>query len=274
MWACQARPKTAGRKRAAIASLTCRTAVTYYLSPMDSPSPLARPAVPRKFFMSLRDFAFWFHSARADSLLKKIRREQGDQQAFEHLYQSLRDPWSTTVPYYRYQLRKYHIMLSLLPLRPYRRALDIGCGLGVFARELASHADQVLGVDFSRHAVDRAAELSAGVANTRFKQADLLKIAELGEGQFDLVVLADTLYYLSPLSDEMFKSVRRQVVDLLAPGGTLLLVNHFYFRFDRLSRVSRDIHECFRWAPELSLLGEHRRPFYLVSVLERNETPG
>lgn len=238
----------------------------------DSMKPISqefRPAVPRKFFMSFRDLSFWFYSARADSLLKRMRREQDDQQAFETLYQSLRDPWSTTVPYYRYQLRKYQVMLSLLPTRSYGRALDIGCGLGVLTRMLASQAGEVLGVDFSRQAIDRAAELSAGANNVRFKQADLLNISELPEGLFDLIVLADTLYYLSPQSDETFVSIRRQLTDLLAPGGILLLVNHFYFRFDGLSRVSRRIHDCFRWGPGLRLVGEYRRPFYLVSVLER-----
>jgi SAM-dependent methyltransferase len=228
-----------------------------------------RPALPRQFFMSLRDLSFWFYSARADSLLKQMRREQGDHQAFETLYQSLRDPWSTTVPYYRYQLRKYQVMLSLLPARPYGRALDIGCGLGVLSRMLSSLAGKVLGVDFSRQAIDRAVELSASTENVRFKQADLLNISELSEGLFDLIVMADTLYYLSPQSDELFVSIREQLTGLLAPGGILLLVNHFYFRFDTLSRVSRRIHDCFRWGTGLRLLGEYRRPFYLVSVLER-----
>jgi SAM-dependent methyltransferase len=231
-----------------------------------------RPAVPRQFFMSFRDLSFWFYSARADSLLKRMRREQGDRQAFETLYQSLRDPWSTTVPYYRYQLRKYQVMLSFLPARSYSRALDIGCGLGVLGRMLSSLAGEVLGVDFSGQAIDQATELSAGTKNVRFKQADLLNIGELSEGLFDLIVMADTLYYVSPQSDELFASIRRQLTGLLAPDGILLLVNHYYFRFDKLSRVTRRIHDCFRWGPGLRLLGEYRRPFYLVSVLERQGT--
>src|SRR5215469_13753693 len=128
---------------------------------MSSASQQLGRAVPRKFFMSLRDLSFWYYSARADSLLKKLRSKQNEQQAFESLYGALSDPWSTTVPYYRYQLRKYQVMLSCLPARSYGRALDIGCGLGVLTRMLAPAADEVLGVDFSRNAVDRAAELSA-----------------------------------------------------------------------------------------------------------------
>ncbi len=50
------------------------------------------------------------------------------------------------------------------------------------------------------------------------------------------------------------------------------LASHFYLRFDALSRVSRRIHDCFSSGPQLKLLGEYRRPFYLVSVLERRGT--
>lgn len=219
--------------------------------------------------MSFRDLSFWYYSARADSLLKKLRSRQNDQQAFESLYGALHDPWSTTLPYYRYQLRKYQVMLSCLPSRSYGRALDIGCGLGVLTRMLASSVNEVLGVDFSQNAVDRAAELSVGAKNARFKQADLLHIKDLSDGLFDLIVMADTLYYLSPQSEELFADIRDQLTGLLTPGGVLLLVNHFYFRFDGLSRVSRRIHNCFRSGPGLRQLGEYRKPFYLVGVLER-----
>lgn len=240
---------------------------------MPSSSQPLRRALPRQFFMSLRDLSFWYYSARADSLLKQMRSKQNDQQAFESLYGTLRDPWSTTVPYYRYQLRKYRVMLSCVPDRSYGRALDIGCGLGVLTRMLAAASGEALGVDFSRNAVDRAAELSTGTGNVRFKQADLLHIGELSEGLFDLIVMADTLYYLSPQSDELFADIREQLTGLLAPGGILLLVNHFYFRFDGLSRVSRRIHDCFRNGPGLRQLGEYRKPFYLVGVLERTAEP-
>jgi SAM-dependent methyltransferase len=89
------------------------------------------------------------------------------------------------------------------------------------------------------------------------------------DGQFDLVVLADTLYYLSPLDDAVLKRVRENVAGLLAPGGILLLADHFFSGFDRDSRTSRRIHDSFRWAAELRLHVEHRRLFYLASVLER-----
>jgi hypothetical protein len=46
------------------------------------------------------------------------------------------------------------------------------------------------------------------------------------------------------------------------------MANHFFFSADRDSRLSRRIHDAFAWSPRLHLLREHRRPFYLASLLE------
>ena len=91
-------------------------------------------------------------------------------------------------------------MLSLLPQRTYHRALDIGCGLGVFSRLLAQRCHQVIGIDISQCAVDSAAQASAGLPNVQFRKVDLLKVDSVSLGQFDLVVLADAIYYLPDLS--------------------------------------------------------------------------
>ncbi len=229
----------------------------------------AGPAPPRKLFMSLRDISFWIGSAKADSLLKKLCRVHAAPEAFDQLYRSLPDPWSTAAGYYRYQLLKYQRALSLLPNRNYHRALDVGCGLGVLTRLLAPRAEHVLGIDLSRCAVESAGKMSAAFPHAHYRQADLLGSDVPSMGQFDLVVVFDTLYYLAAFSDDVLRQARCRLTQLLTPGGILLLVNHYYFHFDQLSRVSREIHDCFRWAPQLHLLHERRRPFYLVSVLER-----
>ena len=95
-----------------------------------------------------------------------------------------------------------------------------------------------------------------------------LRTDDVGEG-FDLVVLADTLYYLSPISNDVLETVRERVARLLVPGGILLLTDHFIFTLDPGSRWSPKIHQCFRTAVGLIPLHESRRPFYLVSVLEK-----
>jgi SAM-dependent methyltransferase len=235
--------------------------------------PKSQPASPSKFFMSLRDLSFWIRSAKADSLLKRLRREHGDEEAFNRLYKTLPDPWFTTAPQYRYQPLKYQVVLSMLPDRAYHRALDIGCGVGTFSRLLAQRAEQVVGVDLSQSAVNDAARASIAVPNVEFRQADMLKLDSASLGQFDLVVLLDTIYYLPDLSDRGLQAAREQVLKMLAPGGTLLLVNHYFFQLDSHSRMTRSIHKCFQSANGMRLESQHRRPFYLVSMLEREKLP-
>jgi SAM-dependent methyltransferase len=226
------------------------------------------PLRARKFFMSLRDISLWVRSARTDARLSRLRREHGAERAFDLLYEQLEDPWACNVPHFRYQRLKYDTLLSLIPPRQYRSALDLGCGLGVLTRDLASHADQVLGLDLSLLAVEQARQLSKSSPNVRFDQADVLAIDPSMDGRFDLIVFADTLYYISPLSDEALKRICRRVADLLVPGGILLLAHHYFCNLDPGSRLSRVIHNAFRCVPELKLIREYRKPFYLVSLME------
>ena len=222
-----------------------------------------------KFFTTFRDIPFWIHSLRTDSLLKTLRRTYDNEQAFDHLYRFLHDPWLAAVPYYRYQPLKYRVMLSLLPPRPYLRALDIGCGLGIFSRLLAGQCRQVVGIDISQHAVDSAARASAAVPNVQFRKADLLKLDSFSLGQFDLLVLADTIYYLPDLSQQWLQLAGEQIVRSLAPGGIFMLVNHYVLQLDPHSRMMRTVHNYFCATKGLRFECEYRRPFYLVSVLER-----
>src|SRR3954465_317898 len=112
---------------------------------------LAEP--PTRFFMTLRDIAFWIRSARADAALARLRQSSDAGGAFDRLYRATHDPYGATLPQFRYQRQKYETLLSMLPLRRYGEVLDIGCGLGVFSRRLAPHADRILGIDISSEAI-------------------------------------------------------------------------------------------------------------------------
>ncbi|HWK44541.1 MAG TPA: class I SAM-dependent methyltransferase [Stellaceae bacterium] len=219
--------------------------------------------------MTLRDIAFWIRSARADAALERLRSKLGLEGAFDKLYGTRPDPFGAALPQYRYQRQKYERMISMLPGRRYHDVLDIGCGLGVLARQLAPFGDTVLGLDISRNAVTEARERSLSFDNLEFAHADVMDF-DARERRFDLIVLADTLYYLSPLSDDRLKTIAAKMQDLLAPGGVLLLVNHFFFTVDPASRMTRHIHNSFRWAAGLNQIAEHKRAFFLATLLEKS----
>jgi len=222
-----------------------------------------RSALAAAHFMSWRDIGLFAKSARTDAAIARL----SGRAAFEAAYTDP-DPWASANPAYRYQRRKYEVLLSLLPDRPYRAALDIGCGVGLMSRMLAGRAATVLGLDVAQGAVNTAMAAAAGLPGVRFEQADILDLPASLDGQFDLLILADTLYYLRPLDDRLLKHLALRTSRLLAPGGVCLLANHFFSGADADSRLSRRIHCAFTWSPGYTALSAHRRPFYLVSIMQ------
>jgi SAM-dependent methyltransferase len=220
-------------------------------------------------FMRPRDIFLFVRSARTDAGIAKLRSTHGDPAAFDAAYAN-GDPWASADPRYLYQRHKYDVLASLLPPRRFARALDLGTGLGLMARRLTAHADAVLGIDISATAVAHAQAAHRDLPQLSFQQGDILALPASMDGAFDLLVLADTLYYLPPpLTDATLKHVALRLAQLLRPGGVCLLANHFFSGADADSRVSRRIHQAFAWSPGLQVTAEHRRPFYLVTVLER-----
>lgn len=220
------------------------------------------------FFMRPRDIGLFLRSARTDAKIATLRDEVGNQEAFDAVYRG-GDPWASADPRYLYQQRKYDVLAGLLPKRRFARALDLGSGLGLMARRLSAFADEVLGLDIAPAAVAHARTAHADLPHVQFVQGDVMSLDPALDGGFDLLVIADTLYYLPPpLTDVTMKRVAVRVARLLRPGGLCLLANHYFAGFEADSRVSRRIHSAFAWSPAWRLVSEHRRPFYLATLLE------
>ncbi len=225
-------------------------------------------------FILPRDFTLFLIGARTDAAIEQTRVTSGARAAFEEAYTRAADPWASAAPRYRYQQRKYEQIMALLPDRRFRHALDLGCGLGLLSQRLAERSDEVLGIDVASAALGHARKRGAGVANLTFAQGDVLDLpVELNE-RFDLIVVADTLYYLAPLSDDLLKALSARLADLLMPGGLCLLANHFFFAADSDSRLTRRIHDAFTWSPRFTALSHHRKAFFLATLLAgRDSTP-
>jgi SAM-dependent methyltransferase len=102
------------------------------------------------------------------------------------------------------------------------RALDVGCGTGVYMRALldADPLIRVEGVDIAPDVASEAAEqLNAAGLSERFAVhvADVRSWAP-SEGTFELVTLCNNVYYFPP-DDRV--ALYRQLGCLLAPGGVL-----------------------------------------------------
>lgn len=224
-------------------------------------------------FILPRDFTLFLVGARTDAAIKQVHASLGARAAFEAAYTRSDDPWASAAPRYRYQQRKYEQIMGLLPDRRFRNVLDVGCGIGLLSQRLAARSDRVLGIDVASAAVEHARQRAAGIGNLSFAQGDVLDLPAELDARFDLLVITDTLYYLSPLDDDLLKRLSLRLAGLLTPDGVCLLANHFFFAADAESKVSRRIHDAFSWSSGFDVASQHRRAFFLVTLLTRRPCP-
>lgn len=110
---------------------------------------------------------------------------------------------------------------------PYGPALDLGCGSGIWAVELARRGWQVTGVDFVPRAVRRARERAqeAGV-ELRLVEGDVTKLGEADVGA-GFRLLLDFGCFHDELTDDQRAAEGRGATAVAAPDATLLM---FAFR--------------------------------------------
>lgn len=86
--------------------------------------------------------------------------------------------------------RHEHYLASMMNLRPGMRVLDIGCGIGGPAREIARFADvEIVGINNNEFQVGRARQKTAraGLSDqVSFVKGNFMALAEqFGENSFD-----------------------------------------------------------------------------------------
>lgn len=131
-------------------------------------------------------------------------------------------------------VKQVDFLIKEAGLQPGMRALDLGCGNGIFAEYLSDSTGALVdGLDYVLEAIEQAQE------RTRAKRGRLnffsgnLDQLECVFGQYDLITSVDTLYMPKDLPATL-----RAMHHLLAPGGIMLI----YFTellFDTIQ--SRDI---------------------------------
>ena len=112
--------------------------------------------------------------------------------------------------------------LTAAASRPFRSALDLGCGTGLCGPLMRPMAQRLIGVDLSSGMLERARAL--GVYD-RLECADIAAHLQHTNDQHDLVLAADVFIYVGDLAS-VFAGVRRVMasgvfcfsVETLAPG--------------------------------------------------------
>jgi SAM-dependent methyltransferase len=182
------------------------------------------------------------------------------------------DPWRlATSPYERERARA---SLEALDGRRYARALEVGCGEGLFTARLLDRCDHIVAVDFSALALRRARRRFAGDRRVEVRRLDV-RVEDLNQ-RFDLVVCAELLYYLNARELEL---VIEGLVRWVAPHGYLCLV-HGTSVHDTApgsgqersgSRSAEVLHTRFSRIPDLAVLSDRVFPRYRVTLFRHRE---
>ncbi|KAF8579510.1 hypothetical protein K439DRAFT_1394570 [Ramaria rubella] len=121
--------------------------------------------------------------------------------------------------FYQSVARHEHYLAAQMQLKPGMRVLDVGCGVGGPAREIAQFADvNITGVNNNAFQVGRARKYTArqGLENqVKFVQGDFMKLSEqFGENSFDAVYAIEATVH-APTWEGVYGEIKK----VLKPGG-------------------------------------------------------
>jgi cyclopropane fatty-acyl-phospholipid synthase-like methyltransferase len=109
------------------------------------------------------------------------------------------------------------------------RLLSLGCGTGIFEVMVAPLVKEIVGIDFSTVAIQKAQERAKekGLQNIDFLVGDALKMEEVGK-PFDAVLAIGFFHHLNDLE---IMQVLTKCREALNPGGLLIAIDPSKDRF-------------------------------------------
>jgi len=115
--------------------------------------------------------------------------------------------------------RHEHYLAAQMGLKPGMRVLDVGCGVGGPAREIALFADvHIVGINNNEFQVQRARKYTAKAGlseSVEFTKGDFMKLAEMfGPNSFDAVYAIEATVHAPS-----FEGVYGEIFKVLKPGG-------------------------------------------------------
>lgn len=113
-------------------------------------------------------------------------------------------------------------LFEFVKKHPPGRAIDLGCGTGTNVITLAQHGWDVIGVDFSRLAIQKARrKAEATKVKAQFKKGDVSKLQDI-KGPFDLALDMGCFHNINEKQPDYLA----RLDELLAPNGYWLLYAH------------------------------------------------
>lgn len=109
-----------------------------------------------------------------------------------------------------------------------RVVLDIGCGIGRIASELAPRVQEIHGIDVSSRMIEAALRRCAPLGNVRLMKGTGRDLHEYGDASFDAALAVDTFPYLHQSGAELVARHFAEAKRVLRPGGDFVILNYSY----------------------------------------------
>jgi cyclopropane fatty-acyl-phospholipid synthase-like methyltransferase len=136
---------------------------------------------------------------------------------FDNLYANNGDPWRFASS--DYERAKYDATMAALPAPRFSAGFEVGCSIGVLTRQLADRCASLLAVDVADAALAQARARCTGLRHVTIQRMRIP--TEWPDRVFDLVLLSEVLYYLSP--DDIAQAASRTRACLSRLGAILLV---------------------------------------------------
>jgi SAM-dependent methyltransferase len=182
---------------------------------------------------------------------------------FDALYQTDPDPWKFETS--EYEAQKYAATLAALPKSRYSAALEIGGSIGVLTQQIAQRCDALLSIDVSKLAQDRAIQRCQQLPQVEFRLMNFPH--QYPEDKFDLILVSEVGYYWCR---EDLQTAQQRMLELLQPGGNLLLVHWLPISPD-YPLTGDAVHDSFTDCVPIQLrhLQSQRNTDYRLDLFER-----
>lgn len=156
---------------------------------------------------------------------------------FEDVYAANDDPWNFETS--EYEAEKYAETIKALPREKYKNAFEIGCSIGVLTEKLAAKCEQILAIDVSEKALEKAETRCKNLPQINFKKMNFPQ--EIPERFFDLILISEVGYYLAP---EDWTKASEKVFAHLNENGQIALV-HWLPEVHDYPQTGDEVHDSF-----------------------------
>jgi hypothetical protein len=179
-------------------------------------------------------------------------------QHFDELYRRSDDPWAMRERWY--EARKRALTLAALPKPMYEAGFEPGCANGELSAALAPRCKTLLASDMNHQAVALATQRLRACANVRVEQRTMPQ--DWPPGEFDLLVISELAYYLSP--GDLETLITRALASLTRTGT--LLACHWRHSVEAFGQTAQRVHATIGARPGLTRLARHIEADFLLDV--------